>query len=91
MDKNKIKKYAINARTELINAIKVKLATLGIDENEIQDKLSISTPDKEYYVDDNEANALTGAQIGWRKDLVAALNRHGYQEDSKTAYQDFVE
>lgn len=91
MNKNKIKKYAINARTELINAIKVKLATLGIDENEIQDKLSISTPDKEYYVDDNEANALTGAQIGWRKDIVAELNRHGYQEDSKTAYKDFVE
>ena len=91
MDKNKIKKYAINARTELIDAIKVKLATLGIDENEIQDKLSISTPDKEYYVDDNEANALTGAQIGWRKDVVAELNRHGYQEDSKTAYKDFVE
>lgn len=91
MDKNKIKKYAINARTELINAINVKLATLGIDENEIQDKLSISTPDKEYYVDDNEANALTGAQIGWRKDIVAELNRHGYQEDSKTAYKDFVE
>lgn len=91
MDKNKIKKYAINARTELINAIKVKLATLGIDENEIQDKLSISTPDKEYYVDDNEANALTGAQIGWRKDIVAELNRHGYQEDSNTAYKDFVE
>lgn len=91
MDKNKIKKYAINARTELINAIKVKLATLGIDENEIQDKLSISTADKEYYVDDNEANALTGAQIGWRKDIVAELNRHGYQEDSKIAYKDFVE
>lgn len=91
MDKNKIKKYAINARTELINAIKVKLATLGIDENEIQDKLSISTADKEYYVDDNEANALTGAQIGWRKDIVAELNRHRYQEDSKTAYKDFVE
>ena len=91
MDKNKIKKYAINARTELINAIKVKLATLGIDENKIQEKLSISTADKEYYVDDNEANALTGAQIGWRKDIVAELNRHGYQEDSKTAYKDFVE
>lgn len=91
MDKNKIKKYAINARTELIDAIKVKLATLGIDENKIQEKLSISTADKEYYVDDNEANALTGAQIGWRKDIVAELNRHGYQEDSKTAYKDFVE
>ena len=53
--------------------------------------MSISTPDKEYYVDDNEANTLTGAQIGWRKDIVAELNRHGYQEDSKTAYKDFVE
>ena len=91
MDKTKIKKYAINARKELIDAIKVKLATLGIDENEIQEKLPISTADKEYYVNDGEANALTGAQIGWRKDIVAELNRHGYQEDSKTAYKDFVE
>lgn len=91
MDKNKIKKYAINARTELIDAIKVKLATLGIDENKIQEKLLISTADKEYYADDNEANALTGAQIGWRKDIVAELNHHGYQKDSKTAYKDFVE
>src|SRR5699024_12868246 len=73
------------------DAIKVKLATLGIDENKIQEKLSISTADKEYYVDDSEANALTGAQIGWRKDIMAELNRHGYQEDSKTAYKDFVE
>lgn len=91
MDKNKIKKYAITARAELIDATKVKLATLGIDENKIQEKLPISTTDKEYYVDDNEANALTGAQIGWRKDIVAELNRHGYQENSKTAYKDFVE
>ena len=91
MDKNKIKKYAINARTELINAIKVKLATLGIDENEIQDKLSISTPDKEYYVDDNEANALTGAQIGWRRDIVNELRNRDYDNNPKTAFNDFVE
>ncbi|MDH5100585.1 BREX-1 system adenine-specific DNA-methyltransferase PglX [Lactobacillus kefiranofaciens] len=91
MDKNKIKKYAINARAELIDAIKVKLATLGIDENKIQAKLPISTADKEYYVDDNEANALTGAKIGWRKEIVAELNRHGYQEDAKTTYKDFVD
>ena len=73
MDKNKIKKFAINARKSLRDTTEVRLANLGITDEKINDELSISTKDKKYYVDDNENNALTGKQIGWRKDVVNEL------------------
>ena len=63
MDKNKIKKFAINARHHLRDTVEVKLAGLGITADKINNELPISTTDKKYYVDDNENNALTGAQI----------------------------
>lgn len=91
MDKNKIKKFAINARHHLRDTVEVKLAGLGITANKINNELPISTTDKKYYVDDNENNALTGAQIGWRRDIVNELNNRDYDSDPKTAFDDFVE
>lgn len=91
MDKNKIKKFAINARKNLRDTTEVQLANLGITDEKINDELSISTKDKKYYVDDNESNALTGKQIGWRKDVVNELKNRGYDDDTKTVFNDFVE
>ena len=91
MDKNKIKKFAINARHHLRDTVEVKLAGLGITANKINNELPISTTDKKYYVDDNENNALTGAQIGWRRDIVNELKNRDYDNDPKTAFNDFVE
>lgn len=91
MDKNKIKKFAINARKSLRDTTEVQLANLGITDEKINDELSISTKDKKYYVDDNESNALTGKQIGWRKDVVNELKNRGYDDDPKTVFDDFVE
>lgn len=91
MDKNKIKKFAINARQHLRDTVEVKLAGLGITADKINNELPISTTDKKYYVDDNENNALTGAQIGWRRDIVNELNNRDYDNDPKTAFNDFVE
>ncbi|WP_261787388.1 BREX-1 system adenine-specific DNA-methyltransferase PglX [Lactobacillus taiwanensis] len=91
MDKNKIKKFAINARKSLRDMTEVRLANLGITDEKINDELSISTKDKKYYVDDNENNALTGKQIGWRKDVVNELKNRGYDDDPKTVFDDFVE
>lgn len=91
MDKNKIKKFAINARKSLRDTTEVRLANLGITDEKINDELSISTKDKKYYVDDNESNALTGKQIGWRKDVVNELKNRGYDDDTKTVFDDFVE
>lgn len=91
MDKNKIKKFAINARHHLRDTVEVKLAGLGITADKINNELPISTTDKKYYVDDNENNALTGAQIGWRRDIVNELKNRDYDNDPKTAFNDFVE
>ena len=91
MDKNKIKKFAINARQHLRDTVEVKLAGLGITANKINNELPISTTDKKYYVDDNENNTLTGAQIGWRRDIVNELKNRDYDNDPKTAFNDFVE
>lgn len=91
MDKNKIKKFAINARHHLRDTVEVKLAGLGITADKINNELPISTTDKKYYVDDNENNTLTGAQIGWRRDIVNELNNRDYDSDPKTAFDDFVE
>ena len=91
MDKNKIKKFAINARHHLRDTVEVKLAGLGITANKINNELPISTTDKKYYVDDNENNTLTGAQIGWRRDIVNELKNRDYDNDPKTAFNDFVE
>ena len=91
MDKNKIKKFAINARQHLRDTVEVKLAGLGITADKINNELPISTTDKKYYVDDNENNALTGAQIGWRRDIVNELRNRDYDNDPKTAFNDFVE
>ncbi len=91
MDKNKIKKFAINARKSLRDTTEVRLANLGITDEKINDELSISTKDKKYYVDDNESNALTGKQIGWRKDVVNELKNRGYDDDPKTVFDDFIE
>lgn len=91
MDKNKIKKFAINARKSLRDTTEVQLANLGITDEKINDELSISTKDKKYYVDDNENNALTGKQIGWRKDVVNELKNRGYDDDPKTVFDDFIE
>ena len=91
MDKNKIKKFAINARQHLRDTVEVKLAGLGITADKINNELPISTTDKKYYVDDNENNAVTGAQIGWRRDIVNELKNRDYDNDPKTAFNDFVE
>lgn len=91
MDKNKIKKFAINARQHLRDTVEVKLAGLGITADKINNELPISTTDKKYYVDDNENNTLTGAQIGWRRDIVNELKNRDYDNDPKTAFNDFVE
>ena len=91
MDKSKIKKFAINARRDLRNSVQVKLAQLGITEDKINNELPISTVDKKYYVDDNENNALIGTQIEWRRDIVNELKNRNYDNDPKTAFNDFVE
>lgn len=89
MDKNKIKKFAINARNKLRNSVKVELNNLGISADRINNELSISTQDKKYYFD--EQHPVEGIQIKWRQDIVRELNNRGYKENSEQVFNDFVE
>ena len=72
MDKNKIKKFAIEARRELISDITQKLATIGIDEHGIADELPNSTEQVKYYTNISEYG-LSGDEIKWRKDIKSLL------------------
>lgn len=72
MDKNKIKKFAIEARRELISDITQKLAAVGIDEHGIADEMPNSTEQVKYYTNISEYG-LSGDEIKWRKDIKSLL------------------
>lgn len=78
MDKTKIKNFAVNARKELIDSIRQRLANFGIDKTGIANELSISTAAVKYYT--NEHFPLKGKAIDWRKQIVSRLNQDANQE-----------
>ncbi|WP_395430357.1 BREX-1 system adenine-specific DNA-methyltransferase PglX [Levilactobacillus parabrevis] len=89
MDKTAIKKFAVAARNSLIESIRLKAATLGITEEGASDKLSVSTSEIEYYVDDQ--HGITGHDIVKRQKLVDELNQRARKNDFATAFNDLVE
>lgn len=78
MDKKKIKNFAVNARKELIDSVRQRLANFGIDKIGIADELPISTAAVKYYT--NEHFPLKGKAINWRKQIVSRLNQDTNQE-----------
>lgn len=78
MDKTKIKNFAVNARKELIDSVRQRLANFGIDKTGIADELPISTTAVKYYT--NEHFPLRGKAIDWRKQIVSRLNQDANQE-----------
>lgn len=78
MDKTKIKNFAVNARKELIDSVRQRLANFGIDKAGIADELPISTAAVKYYT--NEHFPLKGKAIDWRKQIVSHLNQDNNQE-----------
>ena len=78
MDKTKIKNFAVNARKELIDRVRQRLANFGIDKAGIADELPISTTAVKYYT--NEHFPLKGRAIGWRKQIVSRLNQDTNQK-----------
>lgn len=78
MDKTKIKNFAVNARKELIDSVRQRLANFGIDKAGIADELPISTTAVKYYT--NEHFPLKGRAIGWRKQIVSRLNQDPNQK-----------
>lgn len=85
MDKEKIKNFAVNARKELIDSVRQRLANFGIDKTGIADELPISTAAVKYYT--NEHFPLKGKAIDWRKQIVSRLNQDTNQEWNKKLSQ----
>ena len=90
MDKNIIRKFAIQARRDLIEQVQTEANILGIDENGALDELPSSTSDIKFYRDEN-SNGITGKKIRWRTELVSLLNNRSQKADWKTAFNDLVE
>ena len=89
MDKNAIKKFAINSRTELLAMVKQNASLIGITADGISTKLETSTSEIEYYIDDKVP--LTGKDIQKRKKLVSELNARAKKSDYQTAFKDLME
>lgn len=85
MDKTKIKNFAVNARKELIDSIRQRLANFGIDKTGIANELSISTAAVKYYT--NEHFPLKGKAIDWRKQIVSRIKQDTNQEWDKKLNQ----
>ncbi|WP_085721968.1 BREX-1 system adenine-specific DNA-methyltransferase PglX [Limosilactobacillus reuteri] len=78
MDKTKIKNFAVNARKELIDSVRQRLANFGIDKTGIADELPISTATVKYYT--NEHFPLKGKAIDWRKQIVSRIKQDTNQK-----------
>jgi len=89
MDKTAIKKFAIESRNKLIDDIKLRLAALGITDQDVAKRLDTSTAEVEYYVDDR--NPIMGSDIAKRHKLVDELQQRSQASDLQTAFNDLVE
>jgi len=89
MDKNAIKKFAINSRNELLAMVKQNASLIGITVDGISKKLETSTNEIEYYIDDKAP--ITGKDIQKRKKLVTELNARAKKSDYITAFKDLME
>ncbi|MFH5811803.1 BREX-1 system adenine-specific DNA-methyltransferase PglX [Companilactobacillus sp. FL22-1] len=89
MDKNAIKKFAINSRENLLEMVRQRAGLFGITKDGISDKLEISTNEIEYYVDDKVP--LVGKDIPKRRKLVEELKTRAKKSDYQTAFTDLTE
>jgi hypothetical protein len=89
MDKNAIKKFAINSREDLLDMVRQRAGLFGINKDGISDKLEISTNEIEYYVDDKVP--LVGKDIQKRRKLVEELKARAKKSDYQTAFTDLME
>ncbi|MCO6542240.1 MAG: BREX-1 system adenine-specific DNA-methyltransferase PglX [Lactobacillus sp.] len=90
MDKNCIRKFAVQARRDLIEQITNQANLLGIDKDGAAEELSSSTSEIKFYKDEHSAG-ITGQQIQWRQNLVHRLEERSKSTDWETAFTDTIE
>ncbi|MFD1428921.1 BREX-1 system adenine-specific DNA-methyltransferase PglX [Lacticaseibacillus mingshuiensis] len=88
MDKKIISKFAIDSHLELVEAVRLRLAVLGITEEAISSPLPESTQQAEFFPQLN-GEPLTGDDILRRRKIVAHLSEVSSKGNSH--FEDFVE
>ena len=92
MNKSKIKTFAIWARQKLMNDVRGNASLIGITEGGIDDPLSQSTSEIQYFdIGTNEPYALSGDDILNRDKIVVDLKATAKDENYKTAYTNMIE
>ena len=92
MNKSKIKTLAIWARQKLMNDVRGNASLIGITEGGIDDPLSQSTSEIQYFdIGTNEPYALSGDDILNRDKIVVDLKATAKDENYKTAYTNMIE
>ncbi|MDD6448763.1 MAG: BREX-1 system adenine-specific DNA-methyltransferase PglX [Lachnospiraceae bacterium] len=92
MDKTAIKNFAIWARKKLIADSIYKASLLGISEKGIEEPLPQSTNDTQLFdIGMKEPYAITGHEIGQRKNLVEAIQKKEKDLKYKDAFQNVME
>ncbi|MDT7013340.1 BREX-1 system adenine-specific DNA-methyltransferase PglX [Levilactobacillus namurensis] len=93
MDKTAIKKFAVAARRDLIEQIKLKARAVGITAEGPQEKAATSTHEIEYYQLGNmdEQHAITGKDIVKRQELATELQQRAQKTTMAAAFNDLVE
>ncbi|MDT7019847.1 BREX-1 system adenine-specific DNA-methyltransferase PglX [Levilactobacillus namurensis] len=93
MDKTAIKKFAVAARRDLIEQIKLKARAVGITTEGPQEKAATSTHEIEYYQLGNmdEQHAITGKDIVKRQELATELQQRAQKTTMAAAFNDLVE
>lgn len=92
MDKAKIKKFAVWARTKLISDITYKAGMLGITENGIAEPMPQSTADLQLFdMGLAESVKVIGKEVAQRNALVSAIRNKEKDTDYKTAFETVIE
>lgn len=92
MDKTAVKKFAMWARSKLIEDTKSKAAALGVTKDGIAKALPQSGRDIEFYdIGLTEPCKVTGNAINQRRSLVDAINAKAADSDYQTAYNFIIE
>ena len=92
MNKTAIKNFAIWARNKLIADIRYKASLMGITSEKINNPLSQSTRETEFYdIGTSEPYAISGDAIKQRRSLVDILEQKTKETNYKTAYKYVIE
>ncbi|MFD1440939.1 BREX-1 system adenine-specific DNA-methyltransferase PglX [Lacticaseibacillus hegangensis] len=90
MDKKDIETFSTSAREDLVNGVKFRLQSIGINDKGAEERMAMSTSEAEFY-SQNPNNPLTGVDITRRKAIVERLKERASEIGWSAAYSDLAD